>query len=155
MLCRDFVKNYSAYRDGLDPELAAEMEDHLEECPSCAAFDRAVRDGVELLRGETIQPSEDFLARLEARLAEEAPAPVLDEESSFMVGAGAPTGHSGVPRPAPLALTAVLVLATILLALTVKRPTVIATAVAAEQPDMLTRPRLMAGVPFVAFERIP
>ena len=68
MDCRQFHRQYHAYRDGHDPALAAEMDDHLEACPSCASFDRALREGVDALRGSQMAPSADFQARLEERL---------------------------------------------------------------------------------------
>jgi predicted anti-sigma-YlaC factor YlaD len=139
MDCRQFRHRYSAYRDGHDPALAAEMDDHLECCPACAAFDRAVHDGVEALRGRQIVPSPDFLTRLEARL------------------------HSGeaVPEPLPPRVsqwtaTAAAALFITLVGLALRSALVLPTPIAAEsQPMVLARPKLLPGMPFVTFERIP
>jgi anti-sigma factor RsiW len=136
MNCRQFQRQYAAYRDGHDPALAAEMDDHIEACPRCAAFDRAVREGVDALRGGQMAPSADFLARLEVRLqsAESVPEPLP-------------------PRVSPWAATAAAVLFAVLVGLTVKEIAVLPTPVAAETPMVVAQPRLVAGIPFVTFER--
>jgi hypothetical protein len=64
MTCSEFRRLYSAYRDEHEPSLAAAMDDHLEVCSSCAVFDRAVREGVEVLRGASVAPSDPFPPRL-------------------------------------------------------------------------------------------
>jgi len=136
--CREFRRRYSAYRDSHDPELAAEMDDHLEVCPSCTAFDRAVREGVEALRGEEVVPSREFLARLESRLAsgEVVPEPLP-------------------PHVSPWAATVAAAFFIAMVGLTLKEVLVLPPAVAAEtQPMVLAQPRLIAGIPFVTFERI-
>lgn len=137
MDCWQFHRHYPAYRDGHDPGLAAEMDDHIEACPRCASFDRAVREGVEALRGSQMTPSADFLARLEARLltTEAVPEPLP-------------------PRVSPWAATAAAVLFVTLVGLTVREIAVLPTPVAAETPMVVVQPRLVAGIPFVAFERI-
>jgi len=137
MDCRQFRRQYPAYRDGHDPTLAAEMDDHIETCPRCASFDRAVREGVDALRGSQMTPSADFLARLEARL-----------QSSEAVPEPLP------PRVSPWAATAAAVLFATLVALTVREIAVLPTPVAAETPMVVVQPRLVAGIPFVAFERL-
>lgn len=68
--CADFLAGYSDYRDGL---LAAgdvaEYDGHAAVCSSCARYDRAVRQGGDLLRGlPELQPSEDFMPRLQHRV---------------------------------------------------------------------------------------
>lgn len=138
MNCRQFHRQYAAYRDGHDPALAAEMDDHLDACPRCAAFDRAVRDGVEALRGGLVLPSEEFLARLEARLHSNEPVP-----------------EAVPPRVSPWAATAAAVLFAMLVSLTVREFSVLPTpAVAAETPMVVAQPKVMAGIPFVSFERL-
>ena len=139
MDCRDFRRRYSAYRDGHDPELAAEIDDHIEACSACAAFDRAVREGVEALRGEQILPSPDFRARLALRLSrdEYVPEPLP-------------------PRVSPWVATVAAGLFLALIGLSLKTMMVLPPPVAAEvQPMVVARPRLMPGIPFVIFERIP
>ena len=137
MNCRQFQRLYSAYRDGHDPALAAEMDDHLEACPRCAAFDRAVRDGVDVLRDAPVAPSPDFLPRLEARLAsgETIPDPIP-------------------PRISPWAATAAAILFLTLVSFAVRNVSVLPTPVAAETPMVVAQPKVMPGVPFIAFERI-
>ncbi len=138
MNCREFRQKYSAYRDAHDPELAAEMDDHLEVCRSCTAYDRAVREGVEALRGKQVAPSADFLIRLERRI-----------RSGELVPEPLP------PRVSPWAATAAAALFLTLVGLTLKEIVVMPPPVAAEvQPMVLARPRLVAGIPFVTFERI-
>lgn len=137
MLCRQFHRLYGAYRDGNDPELAAEMDDHIESCPRCAAFDRALREGVDALRGSQMVPSADFVDRLAERLQsdEHVPEPLP-------------------PRVSPWAATAAAVLLAALVGLTVREISVLPTPVAAETPMVVTQPRLVAGIPFVMFERL-
>ncbi len=137
MNCRQFHRQYAAYRDGHDPALAAEMDDHLDACPRCAAFDRALREGIHALKGSQLAPSAEFLARLEERLQsnESVPEPLP-------------------PRVSPWAATAAAVLFIVLIGLTVREIAVLPTPVAAETPMVVAQPRLMAGIPFVAFERM-
>jgi hypothetical protein len=139
MDCRDFRRWYSAYRDGHDPELAADMDDHIEVCPSCAALDRAVREGIETVRGEQIVPSPQFAERLGLRLAyaEAVPDPLP-------------------PRVSPWAATLAAGLFITLIGLSLKTMMVLPPPVAAEmQPMVIVQPKLVPGIPFVFFERIP
>jgi anti-sigma factor RsiW len=139
MDCRTFRRQYSAYRDGHDPALAGDIDDHIETCPACAEFDRAVREGIEVLRGEQVLPSASFRARLADRLAtsEAVPDPVP-------------------PRVSPWAATIAAGLFLALMGLSLKSFVVLPPPVAAEmQPMVIARPRLVPGIPFVIFERIP
>lgn len=137
MDCRRFRSQYSTYRDGHDPVVAAEMDDHLEGCPDCAAYDRAVREGVEALRGQVVTPSSGFMARLEARLASEEPVP-----------------DPIPPRVSTMAATIAAALFITLVGLTLKDMMVLPTPVAAEaQPLVVVQPRLLPGSPFISFER--
>jgi anti-sigma factor RsiW len=138
MNCREFRRKYSSYRDGHDPALAAEMDDHLEVCPDCAALDRAVRNGVDTLRGEELAPSPEFMERLAARLAstEAVPEPLP-------------------PRVSPWTATAAAALFLALVSLTVREIAVMPTPVAAaETPMVVAQPHLVPGIPFVVFDRI-
>lgn len=138
MDCRDFRRRYTAYRDQHDPELAAEMDDHLEVCPACAAYDRAVREGVETLRGEAITPSPGFLVRLEERIrsGEIVPDPIPPSLSPWLATAG----------------TALVIL---LVLLSLKDLMILPPPVAAEvQPLVISRPKVIPGMPFVIFERV-
>jgi anti-sigma factor RsiW len=136
MTCSEFRQSYSAYRDEHDPGLAAAMDDHLELCASCAAFDRAFREGVEALRGAAVAPSEGFGPRLEERLAtsELVPEPFPPRLPPAMTGLGA-----------------VLLLALAGLAL---RGLFVAPAPAAAEPPPLVvaRAHLIPGIPFVIFD---
>lgn len=68
--CTQFVTAYSAFRDGdLDPAEQAEFDAHRATCPSCERYDRVVRRGSELFRElPELQPSEDFMPRLQHRI---------------------------------------------------------------------------------------
>jgi predicted anti-sigma-YlaC factor YlaD len=139
MDCREFRRRYSAYRDGHDPGLAADMDDHLEVCSSCSALDRAVREGIETLRGEQIFPSAGFAERLTQRLvhAEAVPDPLP-------------------PRVPVWATTVAAGLFITLIGLSLKTMMVLPPPVAAEaQPMVIVQPRFVPGIPFVVFERTP
>lgn len=137
MDCQDFRRNYTEYRDGFDPALAAEMDDHLETCGDCAAFDRAIRQGIHSLQSGQLEPSADFLHRLERRIA-----------SQELV----PEAHP--PRVSRWAATAAAVLLVALITLTLRELTVLPPPAAAESPMVMTEPRIVAGIPFVVFEPI-
>ena len=68
--CTEFLRDFSDYRDGMmSPAERAIVESHLAGCPSCARYARVVEQGVEKLKAAGgIQPSEDFLPRLQHRL---------------------------------------------------------------------------------------
>jgi anti-sigma factor RsiW len=77
--CSEFLREYSEYRDGMmDGDRCAEVETHLASCPSCAKYDTVVREGVgELLGLSEVEPSYDFMPRLQHRLYN------VDEEASW------------------------------------------------------------------------
>lgn len=68
--CCELLEEYSDFRDGLlEPHRSTQFESHLEECPSCASYDRVVSRGVsELRRLPEVESSCDFLARLQHRI---------------------------------------------------------------------------------------
>ncbi|MDT8436708.1 MAG: zf-HC2 domain-containing protein [Gemmatimonadota bacterium] len=70
MSCDRFLQSYSEFRDGLlGAAEEGELRAHLEDCPRCARFDRAVRLGVDVLQSMPPEcPEEDFLPRLRHRL---------------------------------------------------------------------------------------
>lgn len=140
MDCPEFRRQYSAYRDGHDPALAADMDDHIETCAQCAAYDRAIREGVELLRGSTVAPSADFLPRLAARIA-----------------SGEQVPEAVPPRVSPVAATVAAAVFLALVLITAANDLMVTPApVAAETPPLVVaEPRLLAGVPFVTFQHIP
>lgn len=136
MTCAEFRRLYSVYRDGHDPALAAAMDDHLEICAACTEFDRVIRDGVEVLRGTAVAPSETFVAELEHRLAtdEPVPDPYPPRLSPAMTGVGA-------------------ALLLILAGLAVRGMFVAPVpAAAAPPPLVVARAHLVPGIPFVLFD---
>lgn len=134
MRCKDFLEQYSAYRDGLVPELKAAMQAHLETCASCRASDRAVRLGVDVLRDSRVQTSPGFEESLQARLE----CGGVEEEPSHPHLAAAPA-------------TATVLLLLALLALALRREPAVATAAAEANPPAVARPRAQGGIPFVVF----
>lgn len=103
MECPEFLEEFSEYYDGLAPEpVVQEMERHLASCPRCRRYARTVAEGAALLRAiPPLEPSPDFRARLESRLA-------LALTESRPVGVGK---VSGVSALALAALTVLLALA--------------------------------------------
>ena len=138
MRCRDFRRLYSTYRDATDPGLVAQMETHLESCAKCAAYDRAVSHGVDALRGVRLDPSPDFLARLNARIA-----------------SGGPVPEPVPPQVSPWAATAAALLLGTLIVFTIRQSTDVPPVAAAEKPAVLARPQMVPGIPFVTFGRAP
>lgn len=135
MHCREFRRRYTDYRDGFDPVLAAEMDDHLEACQECAAFDRAIRQGIHSLQEGQLRPSPGFLERLEVRIAS---------------AEAVPEPHP--PRVSPWGVTAAAVLLVALISITLRELTVLPPPAAAESPMVVTQPRIVPGIPFVVFE---
>ena len=137
MNCREFRRRYTAYRDGVDAALHADIDDHLEVCPACAAYDRAVREGVDALRGDALDLSPDFRERLFARIAsgEVVPEPP--------------------PSLSPFAASAAAALLAAMVILALRESFVAPTPAAAEQPLLVAEPRVLPGIPFVAFQRKP
>ncbi len=68
--CERFLAEYSAFRDDLLPwDERVELEVHLDECESCARYDRVVRRGTQVLREvPQLEVAEDFAARLQHRI---------------------------------------------------------------------------------------
>ena len=65
--CSEFIRDYSEYRDGLlsREELSA-TEAHLSICRPCQRYERVVSAGIEeLLSVPELEPSDDFLGRLQ------------------------------------------------------------------------------------------
>ena len=77
MDCREFRSKHVAYVDDLLAAVEMEgMRAHLGQCPACARQDTAVRRSLILVHNlPPIEPSAEFMARLNARLAEIGPAP--------------------------------------------------------------------------------
>lgn len=73
MTCSEFLDGYSDYLDGAyAPARAERFGAHLAECASCAGYDRALQNGLDILSGLDLDVPEDFQARLERRLALDA-----------------------------------------------------------------------------------
>jgi hypothetical protein len=68
--CERFLNEYSSFRDGELPLWdAAAFRAHLDECASCAHYDRVIDRGVELLLDlPSLEVSDDFNARLQHRI---------------------------------------------------------------------------------------
>jgi len=65
--CTDFLRDFSEYRDGEMTAVAhAAAESHLRGCEACTRYIEVVERGVDQLRAiPELEPSEDFLARLQ------------------------------------------------------------------------------------------
>jgi hypothetical protein len=74
MHCREFKDRHVSFVDDLLAGVEShEMHAHILECPHCARHDAKIRRALLLVKNlPTIQPSADFSARLQARLAESA-----------------------------------------------------------------------------------
>ena len=72
MDCREFRDKHVGYVDDTLPAVEMEvMHRHVATCPRCARHDFAVRRGLLLVRNiPQIEPSADFMAKLNNRLAE-------------------------------------------------------------------------------------
>src|SRR5262249_35788623 len=77
MDCREFRSKHVAYVDDLLAIVEMEgMRAHLGRCPACARQDTAIRRSLLLVRNlPPIEPSPDFMRRLNSRLAEIGPPP--------------------------------------------------------------------------------
>ena len=66
MDCHEFLARYSDYDDSrIPPSEAARFHAHLAECPSCARYDRVLRKGRMVARQLRVEPSTDFVRRLD------------------------------------------------------------------------------------------
>jgi putative zinc finger protein len=110
MDCREFRNKHVAYVDDLLPAVDMDaMQTHLAECGACSRQDTAVRRSLLLVRNlPSIEPSRDFMARLNSRLAEIGPPPryaVAPRNSLFV---SAPAIGAFAALAAGIALVAVL-----------------------------------------------
>jgi len=90
MDCREFHNRHVAYVDDTLPMVEMEaMHRHLRVCARCARHDTAVRRSLLIVRNlPEIQPSADFMARLNARLRDvRHEGPVIDRAASPSFGA--------------------------------------------------------------------
>jgi hypothetical protein len=76
MDCREFRNKHVAFVDDVLPAFDMNvMERHLSACPRCSRQDTAVRRSLLLVRNlRPIQPSPEFMSRLNARIQELGPA---------------------------------------------------------------------------------
>src|SRR5579871_3400945 len=85
MDCREFKNNHVGFVDDLLPlvEMRA-MQRHLAHCPRCSRLDTAVRRSLLLVRNlPPVQPSADFVTRLNERLRELGPEARVDAASRW------------------------------------------------------------------------
>ena len=87
MDCREFRSKHVAYVDDLLAAVEMEgMRAHLGRCPSCARQDTAVRRSLMLVHNlPSIEPSADFMVRLNARLTEIGPPPQYAPRNSLFL----------------------------------------------------------------------
>jgi len=80
MDCREFQNNHVAYVDDLLSAVKMDaMQQHLAECARCARKDTSIRRSLFLVRNlKPIEPSADFMARLNARLESLEPEERVD-----------------------------------------------------------------------------
>jgi len=83
MDCRQFRSMHVAYVDDLLSGIEMrEMRRHLNTCPRCSRMDTAVRRSLMLVRSlPNIEPSPEFMARLNARLEAIGPSAAIDRVS--------------------------------------------------------------------------
>jgi hypothetical protein len=84
MDCREFRKKHVAFVDDFLPAVDMDaMHRHVRMCSRCSRHDTVVRRSLLIVRNlPTIEPSPDFMARLNARLREVGPAPRVDYVAS-------------------------------------------------------------------------
>ena len=108
MDCRDFRNKHVAFVDDLLPAFEMErMHRHLEVCARCSRQDTAVRRSLLLVRNlPPIEPSPDFMRRLNARLEALGPDARVDVVSrSYFPSVGAFTAlAAGIAAVAYLAI---------------------------------------------------
>src|SRR5690348_14165156 len=110
MDCREFRNKHVAYVDdllaGVDMDA---MRAHLSECGSCSHQDTAVRRSLLLVRNlPTIEPSPDFMSRLNARLVEIGPPQRLASAPRSSLFVSAPAIGAFAALAAGIGIVAVL-----------------------------------------------
>lgn len=83
MDCREFRNKHVAFVDDLLSGIEMrDMRRHLNDCPRCSRMDTAVRRSLILVRNlPNIEPSPEFMARLNARLEALGPSAAVDRVS--------------------------------------------------------------------------
>ena len=71
LTCKDFLKELSAYLDNdLDPELKADLQKHVSECPNCWVVCDTTEKTIKVYKGMEAQPIPSSIqGRLQAFLA--------------------------------------------------------------------------------------
>jgi len=144
--CREFREKHVGFIDDTLPAIDMEaMREHVLSCPRCARHDTSVRRGLLIVRNlPRIEPSPDFVARLNARL----------QELRLATGARDMTRHYRAPRGYFAALAAGLALAGYLALEALHRlappaeirlPPVVATA-PATPPSPLSDPAFVGAI---------
>jgi hypothetical protein len=73
MDCNEFITRYSDYDDSHVPSSEhGQFRAHLESCAACARYDRVLRKGRMAARQLRVEPSDDFVLRLDQRLWRES-----------------------------------------------------------------------------------
>jgi hypothetical protein len=146
MDCRAFRENHVGFVDDVLPAVQMEvMHRHLESCARCARHDLAVRRGLLIVRNlPPIEPSADFMAKLNERIA--------DLHAIGAVGEPTPTYQLTTGAFAALAAGLTLFAYAALEAMnhfgtpqTLTLPPVVATAPAAPAPTF-SAPAYMAAI---------
>lgn len=150
MDCRSFRKQHLAYLDDtMSGEQMSEAQRHILACNACVAHDTLVRRSLMIARSmPSIEPSEEFQARLRTRLAACRDEPVSDAMSP-VVRALKSTVQQSVRLRAPRALAAVAAGAVI--GTLVWRGMASNTApLLSMQPVIATQPALSSNNPYIS-----
>jgi hypothetical protein len=145
MDCREFREKHVGFVDDILPAVEMEaMQRHLQACPRCSRHDTTVRRGLLIVRNlPRIEPSPDFMARLNERLEGLQRTALAAELPTYRLTSG-----SFAALAAGLALIGYVALETVhrfASPATLKLPPVVATA--PETPlSPLTSPAYIAGI---------
>ena len=102
-VCHATREQLSAYLDNtLSARSVWDVEKHLTACPDCAEVSRQMQATVQLLRSvERLDTSDDFMAKLHARLDETEPEPARNSLADWMRDAAANLRASFTLRRVP------------------------------------------------------
>lgn len=91
MDCREFRDNHCAFTDDtLAGVEIVRMQRHIAECEQCARLDWSIRRSLMVFKNlPSIEPSENFEARLQAKIKQSVAAQALQERSFRLAGAAA------------------------------------------------------------------
>lgn len=147
MYCREFREKHVGFVDDTLPAIdMEEMHHHLRGCARCARHDTAVRRGLMLVRSlPQIEPSAEFMARLNERLAE---ARLHRERDRMPVRTGRLMTGAFAAMAAGLALAGYIAIDVARRAsgpAEIEMPPVVASAVEPE-PSAFTNPAYVAAI---------